>query len=50
LRRNDVGGIQGGMSPWSQDASPRRGGSECERASERWKGEGGALSPPRRFG
>jgi uncharacterized protein YlbG (UPF0298 family) len=31
--------IQGGMTPWSQDASPRRGGSECERASEHWKGE-----------
>jgi len=27
------------MTPWSQDVSPRRGGSEREIASERWKGE-----------
>jgi len=40
-------GIQGGMPHWSQDACPRRGGRE---RSERWKGEGEALSPPRRFG
>ena len=37
LRRNDVGGIQG-------EAASRK------EASERWKGEGRALSPPRRLG
>ncbi len=40
------------MPPWSQDAlwSPRRGGRECEEASERWKGESGAVPPPKGFG
>jgi len=40
------------MSPWSQDelSSPRRGGSEREEASERWKGESGAVPPPRSSG
>jgi len=40
------------MSPWSQDAlkSPRRGGREREEASERWKGESGAVPPPKRLG
>jgi len=47
FERNAVGGIQGGMSPWSQDGCPRRGGRE---RSDRWKGEGEALSPPRRLG
>ena len=40
------------MSPWSQDAlkSPRRGGREREEASERWKGESGAVPAPKRLG
>ncbi len=38
-RGTDRRGIQGGMPPWSQDESPRKGGSEREKASERWKGE-----------
>jgi len=37
-------GFQGGMPHWSQDENPRRGGRE---RSERWEGEGRALSPPR---
>jgi hypothetical protein len=46
LLRNDVWVFQGSMSPWSQDeiSSPRRGGSE------RWKGESGAVPPPRSSG
>ena len=40
-------GFQGGMPHWSQDTCPRRGGRE---RSDRWKGEGEALSPPRRLG
>jgi hypothetical protein len=38
------------MPPWSQDElrSPRRGGSETyAKQGERWKGESGAVPPPR---
>ena len=42
--RKSVGVPRGYVPHWSQDACPRRGGRE---PSDRWKGEGGALSPPR---